>query len=81
MLRSKDALRIVPHFILPQSHSMFAYREGCTPLSCICHHAKKAQKNLFFMVSHRHFFFNLTHRISVKNKERLYAFPLSSSSI
>ena len=34
MLRSKDALRIVPYFVLPQSCPIFAYREAYAPLSC-----------------------------------------------
>ena len=34
MLRSKDALRIVPYFVLPQSCPIFAYREAYAPLLC-----------------------------------------------
>ena len=34
MLRSKDALRIVPYFVLPQSCPVFAYREAYAPLLC-----------------------------------------------
>ena len=31
---SKDALRIVPYFVLPQSCPIFAYREADAPLLC-----------------------------------------------
>ena len=34
MSGSKDALRIVPYFVLPQSCPIFAYREAYAPLSC-----------------------------------------------
>ena len=34
MLRSKDALRIVPYFVLTQSCPIFAYREACASLLC-----------------------------------------------
>ena len=34
ILRSKDALRIVPYFVLLQSCPIFAYREACAPLLC-----------------------------------------------
>ena len=31
---SKDALRIVSYFVLPQSYPIFAYREAFAPLLC-----------------------------------------------
>ena len=34
ILMSKDALRIVSYFVLPQSYPIFAYREACAPLLC-----------------------------------------------
>ena len=34
MLGSKDALRIVPYFVLPQFYPIFAYREADAPLLC-----------------------------------------------
>ena len=34
MLGAKDALRIVPYFVLPQSCPIFAYREADAPLLC-----------------------------------------------
>ena len=34
MLGSKDAIRIVPYFVLPQFYPIFAYREAYAPLLC-----------------------------------------------
>ena len=34
MLGSKDAIRIVPYFVLPQFYPIFAYREADAPLLC-----------------------------------------------
>ena len=34
MLGSKDAVRIVPYFVLPQFYPIFAYREADAPLLC-----------------------------------------------
>ena len=34
MLRSKDAIRIVTYFVLPQFYPTFAYREADAPLLC-----------------------------------------------
>ena len=34
MLRSKDAIRIVPYFVLLQFYPIFAYREADAPLLC-----------------------------------------------
>ena len=34
MLRLKDAIRIVPYFVLPQFYPIFAYREADAPLLC-----------------------------------------------
>ena len=34
MLGSKDALRIVPYFVLPQFYPIFVYREADAPLLC-----------------------------------------------
>ena len=34
MLRSKDAIRIVPYFVLPQFYPIFAYREADDSLLC-----------------------------------------------
>ena len=34
VLRLKDALRIVPYFVLPQSCPIFAYHGACAPLLC-----------------------------------------------
>ena len=33
-LGSKDAVRIVPYFVLPQFYPIFAYREADAPLLC-----------------------------------------------
>ena len=35
MLGSKDAIRIVPYFVLPQFFPIFAYREADTSLLCL----------------------------------------------
>ena len=35
-LGAKDALRIVPYFVLPQFYPIFAYREADAPLLCYC---------------------------------------------
>ena len=34
MSGSKDAIRIVPYFVLPQFYPIFAYREADAPLLC-----------------------------------------------
>ena len=34
MLGAKDAIRIVPYFVLPQFYPIFAYREAYAPLLC-----------------------------------------------
>ena len=34
MLGAKDAIRIVPYFVLPQFYPIFAYREADAPLLC-----------------------------------------------
>ena len=34
MLGAKDAVRIVPYFVLPQFYPIFAYREADDPLLC-----------------------------------------------
>ncbi len=34
MLGSKDTVRIVPYFVLPQFYPIFAYREADAPLLC-----------------------------------------------
>ena len=34
MLGSKDAIRIVPYFVLSQFYPIFAYREAYAPLLC-----------------------------------------------
>ena len=36
MLGSKDAIRIVPYFVLPQFYPIFAYHEADAPLLCSC---------------------------------------------
>ncbi len=47
MLGSKDAIRIVPYFVLPQFYPIFAYREAYAPLLCSYRGGSLSHKTTF----------------------------------
>ena len=54
MLGSKDAIRIVPYFVLPQFYPIFAYREAYAPLLCSYRGGSLSHKTTFVQ-AHRGF--------------------------
>ena len=72
MLGAKDAIRIVPYFVLPQFYPIFAYREAYAPLLCSYRGGSLSHKTTFVQ-AHRGFrlltlvstYYNITLFLSV----------------
>ena len=78
MLGSKDAIRIVPYFVLLQFYPIFAYREAYAPLLCSYRGGSLSHKTTFVQ-AHRGFrlltlastYYNITLFLSVNIRKKL----------